>query len=85
MLSAYRLSRETIRRLFETLLETEGVQVQEPGVVLAAIELHRDTRAEFSDCLALAIARRAGETPLATFDRKLGRIEGARTIGPRRR
>jgi len=34
----------------------------------------------FSDCLVLEIARKAGHTPLGTFDRNLSRIEGAERL-----
>lgn len=31
----------------------------------------------FSDCLMLAIARKAGHLPSGTFDRSLAKLEGA--------
>lgn len=34
----------------------------------------------FSDCLILEIARKAGHAPLGTFDRALGKLEGAEKI-----
>ena len=34
----------------------------------------------FSDCLMLAVARQAGHLPLGTFDRTLGRLEGAQRL-----
>lgn len=34
----------------------------------------------FSDCLILEIARKAGRLPLGTFDRALGRTDGAEII-----
>ena len=34
----------------------------------------------FSDCLILQLARRAGHQPLGTFDRTLGRVEGAQKL-----
>jgi len=34
----------------------------------------------FSDCLMLEAARKAGHLPLGTFDRNLGRLEGAQRL-----
>lgn len=33
-----------------------------------------------SDCLVLEVSRKAGHLPLGTFDRRLGRIEGAQAL-----
>ena len=52
-------------------------------MVRAALEGFGASRADFSDCLFLAIAQGAGAAPLATFDKRLGRSPGARKIGPR--
>jgi predicted nucleic acid-binding protein len=34
----------------------------------------------FSDCLVLEVARKAGHLPLGTFDRRLGKMEGAQGL-----
>jgi predicted nucleic acid-binding protein len=34
----------------------------------------------FEDCLILESARKAGHLPLGTFDKALGRLEGAQTL-----
>ena len=34
----------------------------------------------FSDCLIVEVARKAGHTPVGTFDRELGRLEGVQRI-----
>jgi predicted nucleic acid-binding protein len=34
----------------------------------------------FSDCLILEIARKAGNLPLGTFDRALGRLDGVNKL-----
>jgi hypothetical protein len=34
----------------------------------------------FSDCLVLAIARKAGHLPLGTFDRNLGKVTGTHKL-----
>ena len=34
----------------------------------------------FSDCLVLEASRKAGHLPLGTFDRRLGKLEGAQGL-----
>ena len=51
--------------------------VQEPEAVAAAVAHFRGRPAlGFSDCLVLAIARKAGHLPLGTFDRNLSKLDG---------
>jgi predicted nucleic-acid-binding protein len=60
------------------LLDHRELTLQDPDVVAAALDEFRARPAVgFSDCLLLEIARRAGHLPLGTFDRDLGKLEGA--------
>lgn len=62
----------------EMLLSHERLTLQEPEVVEAALALFRKRPAlGFSDCMVLAVARKAGHLPLGTFDRGLSKQEGA--------
>jgi len=55
--------------------------LQEPDAVSAALELFRARPAlGFADCLILELARKAGHLPLGTFDRNLGKVQGARKL-----
>ncbi len=63
------------------LLEHEALVLQDPDVVaLALAQLRQKSAIGFSDCLILEIARKAGHLPLGSFDRSLGRLEGAQTL-----
>lgn len=63
------------------LLEHEALVMQDPDVVaLALAQLRQKPATGFSDCLILEIARKAGHLPLGSFDRSLGRLEGAQTL-----
>ena len=60
------------------LLEHESLVMQDEDVVSAALRSFRaQTRAGFSDCLILEIARKAGHLPLGTFDAALAKLDGA--------
>ena len=65
----------------EMLLNHEHLSVQDADVVERALDAFRARPAlGFSDCLVLEIARKAGHLPLGTFDRGLGRLEGAQRL-----
>lgn len=79
--AVYGLSARQIALAIEMLLNHEHITIQESDVVDAAVTSYRKrTAVSFSDCLVLEIARKAGHTPLGTFDRSLARIEGAQRL-----
>ena len=79
--SVYERSRTELAAAIENLLDHEQLTLQDPEVVRAALESFRSQRSvSFSDCLLLAMARKAGHTPLGTFDRHLGKLEDAQRL-----
>ena len=79
--AVYALNDALIATTVEGLLQHQNLTIQDAEVVASALERYRGRSApEFSDCLNLEIARKAGHVPLGTFDRKLGRLQGAERI-----
>jgi predicted nucleic-acid-binding protein len=79
--AVYERSASEIATAVDLLLNHRELSLQEPDVVAAALEDFRSRPAVgFSDCLLLEIARRAGHLPLGTFDRNLGRLDGAERL-----
>jgi predicted nucleic-acid-binding protein len=79
--AVYERSAADIAMAVELLLNHRELSLQDPETVAAALDRFRTRPAiAFSDCLLLEIARRAGHLPLGTFDRALGRLEGAETL-----
>jgi len=73
--SVYDLSHEQISTAVEMLLNHQVLTLQDADVVSAALtHFRRYSRVDFSDCLALEIARKAGHIPLATFDRDFAKL-----------
>jgi predicted nucleic-acid-binding protein len=65
----------------EMLLHHRDLTIQDPDAVAAALERYRRRSAlGFSDCLILEVARKAGHLPLGTFDRDLGKLDGAERL-----
>jgi predicted nucleic-acid-binding protein len=77
----YRQSDAEIAAAVEMLLAHRDLVLQDSDVIAAALELYKSHPAlGFSGCLMLHIARKAGHTPLGTFDRALGRVEGTKKL-----
>lgn len=79
--SVYDRGSREIASAVEMLLEHEHLTLQDADVVAAALDQYRRRpNLSFSDCLVLEIARKAGHLPLGTFDRSLGRLDGAERL-----
>ena len=79
--SVYDRSAAEIATAVELLLNHRELTLQDPDVVAAALAVFKDRPAVgFSDCLLLEIARKAGQLPLGTFDRDLGKLDGAQKL-----
>jgi predicted nucleic-acid-binding protein len=79
--SVYDVDAKRIAAAVELLLDHRELALQEADVVSAAL-VHFKKRPSlgFSDCLIVEIARKAGHTPLGTFDRGLGKVDGAERL-----
>lgn len=65
----------------EMLLSHQTLTLQDSDVVSFALDHFRKRPAlGFSDCMLLAIARKAGHLPLGTFDRVLGKLPDVEKI-----
>jgi len=81
LVSVYGLDAGDVAVAVEMLLNHKDLTLQDADAVAAALELFRARPAVgFSDCLILESAKKAGHVPLGTFDRGLGRLEGAERI-----
>jgi predicted nucleic-acid-binding protein len=79
--TVYSLSTRDLATAIEMLLNHKDLTLQDPDVVAAALALFRSKPVlGFSDCLMLQLARQAGHLPLGTFDRNLGKIDGAQKL-----
>ena len=79
--AVYDLDATEIATAVEMLLGHKDLILQEADVVAAALRHFRRRPAPgFSDCLVLEAARKAGNLPLGTFDRELGKLDGAQRL-----
>lgn len=79
--SVYDLGPEKIATAVQMFLQHKDLTIQDADAAAAALEQFRKQPAlGFSDCLILEVTRKAGHLPLGTFDRDLGKLEGAQRI-----
>jgi predicted nucleic-acid-binding protein len=80
--AVYECAPDAVATAIEMLLNHQHLALQDADAVAQALEQFRRRPAvEFSDCLMQAIARKTGNVPLGTFDRAMGRLEGAQRLG----
>ena len=79
--SVYDLSHVQITTAIEMLLNHRELSLQDADVVTAALNHYRRRSAvDFSDCLVLEIARKAGHLPLGTFDRNFAKLDAVQRL-----
>jgi predicted nucleic-acid-binding protein len=79
--SVYECGRPQLIEAMTRIIDNRELSLEEPGVVRAALALFQAKgRVNFEDCLILELARSSGHLPLATFDRALGKLEGAQSV-----
>jgi predicted nucleic-acid-binding protein len=79
--SVYELGKAKIVMAVEMLLNHADLAIQDADVVASALgHFRRRAAPDFSDCLVLEVARKAGHLRLGTFDRALRATEGAERL-----
>lgn len=79
--SVYDRGPAAIATAVDMLLNHQHLTLQDSDAVAAAVERFRRRPAVgFSDCLMLEVAHKAGHRPLGTFDRDLGKLDGAHKL-----
>ena len=79
--AVYELDARAIATAVDMLLNHRDLTLEGAEIVASALETFRKRPAlGFSDCLMLEAARKAGHLPLGTFDRGLGKLEGAEIL-----
>lgn len=79
--SVYELRSVDQAKAIEMLLSHQQLALQDRETIASALALFRTKPSlGFSDCLMLEMARKAGNLPLGTFDRNLGKIDGAQKL-----
>lgn len=78
--SRFELDKSAVLQKFSQLLSTVELSFEADTALEWALRQHRTSSADFSDCLHAALATRAGERPLWTFDKAATKVDGVRLL-----
>lgn len=78
--SGYGFAKADIGRTMAQLLSTHELSFQSEAALELALLLWQRGRADFSDCVHVALAVDAGEQPLWTFDKAASGLAGAELL-----
>ncbi|MBP7866696.1 MAG: type II toxin-antitoxin system VapC family toxin [Acidobacteria bacterium] len=76
----YKVDKGRVCAVVRMLLDAAEFNVQQPAVLEAALDRWEASGIDFADAFILESARAASEIPLATFDARLGRLDGAHLL-----
>lgn len=62
------------------LLASVELSFESEAAAEIALTLYQREKADFSDCVHVALAHAAGESPLWTFDRAASKLDGAKAL-----
>ncbi|HWZ42541.1 MAG TPA: type II toxin-antitoxin system VapC family toxin [Candidatus Saccharimonadales bacterium] len=72
--TVYHWSKAQIMAMLKMAANSRDFTFQAVQTVNAALELYASCKADFSDCLALELARAEGHLPFATFDKATAKL-----------
>jgi predicted nucleic-acid-binding protein len=78
--SRFGLDKEAVLLTFSHLLLTVELRFDAAEAIEWALRQYREASTDFSDCLHAALACRAGEQPLWTFDKAAAKVGGAQLL-----
>ncbi|HLJ28152.1 MAG TPA: type II toxin-antitoxin system VapC family toxin [Candidatus Angelobacter sp.] len=79
LMTVYVWSKAQILAMLHTATDSRDFAFQAVEAVRTATRVYASSKADFSDCLALELARAEGHLPFATFDKATTKLSGAVT------
>lgn len=78
--SGYGFAKLEVLNVLSSLLSAAELVFESERALEVALQLFRESSADFADCLHIALAVQAGEQPLWTFDKTASKIDGAQLL-----
>lgn len=75
--STYRRPKDEVTTVISHLLSATELSFESERALEVGLQLYREGSADFADCLHIALAQQAGETPLWTLDKAAAKVQGA--------
>ncbi len=78
--SSFKYTKEATLKTLDGLLAADELSFESESAIEHARILYAESSADFSDCVHIALAYRAGEPPLWTFDVAAAKVKGASLV-----
>ena len=78
--SNFKFSKVQVISTLSALLSSHELSCESETAIEIALTLYVKGNADFADCMHVALAHMAGESPLWTFDRAAAKVDGAKLI-----
>ena len=78
--SHYKLPKAEVTSNFSALMSAAELSFENEPALEIALALYKKAVADFADCIHIALAHVAGESPLWTFDKTAAKVDGARLL-----
>lgn len=78
--ASFHFAKEEVTATLSNLLASAELSFQSEAAVEIALALYKKSSPDFSDCIHIALAHVAGESPLWTFDRAASKLDGAKLL-----
>lgn len=75
--SSYQMPKDEVTTVLAQLLSAAELSFESERALEVGLQLYREGSADFADCLHVALALQAGETPLWTLDKAASKVAGA--------
>jgi predicted nucleic-acid-binding protein len=78
----FKFDKAQVTAILASLLASAELSFESESAAEIALALYKKVTADFSDCVHIALAHIAGESPLWTFDKAASKVDGAKLLGP---
>jgi predicted nucleic-acid-binding protein len=78
--SSFELGKNEVLLTLSSLFSAAELTFESERALEVALQLFRESSAEFADCLHIALVAQAGEQPLWTFDKGAAKVSGAQLV-----
>jgi predicted nucleic-acid-binding protein len=78
--SHFKFNKQQVTATLSSLLASAELTFESESAAEIALALYKKSSADFSDCVHIALAHMAGESPMWIFDRAAAKIDGAKLL-----
>ncbi len=78
--SSFHYEKNEVLQILSSLFSAAELIFESEQALEVALQLFREGRADFADCLHIALAAQEGQQPFWTFDKGAAKIPGARLL-----